>query len=235
MNIDKQRKLPYFTHFYNSIINKISQLRQYRHAYFIKDTNLVCPKYVISFTLPDHNVSLQQQQQQLHKVQLSRDQSLLYFDPVTLTSVHPRDVNNSQNGGMYHYAERNLIPVDQAFDQAVQEMQRLGSSEDLSVVRKKDWIEKHLTTLEDKVRDINLNYAEVWDGIQEAADLAVKKLQSLTRGKLETCLSMEIELRRQLEQLDWSVIASIFTNSTISPCLTELCSFFFNGMMLITC
>jgi len=169
----------------------------------------VCPKYVITFSLPEQNASPQQQ----HKVQLSRDQSLLYFDPVTLTSVHPRDISNSQvgsSGGVYHYAERNLIPVDQAFDQAVQEMQRLGSSEDLSVVRKKDWIEKHLITLEDKVRDINLNYAEVWDGIQEAADVAVKKLQALTREKLETCLSMEIELRRQLEQLDWSVILPFF-------------------------
>ena len=44
--------------------------------------------------------------------------SLLYFDPVTLTSVHPRDIAGSSN-----YSSRNLISVDQAFDQAFHEMQ----------------------------------------------------------------------------------------------------------------
>ena len=73
------------------------------------------------------------------------------------------------------------------------------------MMRKKDWIERYLITLEDKVQDINLNYAEICEGIEVAAAVCLKKLQVMTRSKLEMCLSMEIELRRQLEQLDWFV------------------------------
>lgn len=123
----------------------------------------------------------------------SPDLSLMYFDPVTLTSVHPRD--------MAQYPERNLIPIDQAFEQALSEMQRLDS--DPALTRKKDWIGRHLSTLEDKVRDINLNYAEISEAIKEAAESAEKRLQAMTRTKLDSCLSMEVELRRELEQLDW--------------------------------
>ncbi len=50
---------------------------------------------------------------------------------------------------------------------------------------------------------MNLNYAEISEAIQEAADKATKALQGLTKQKLQTCLSIEIELRRQQEQLQW--------------------------------
>ena len=42
------------------------------------------------------------------------------------------------------------------------------------LTRKKEWIDTRLATLEDKVREVNLNYAEVNDAIKEAAENAIK-------------------------------------------------------------
>jgi len=70
-------------------------------------------------------------------------------------------------------------------------------------VKKKAALESLLNDLDDKVRDVNVHYAEGFETIQRAAEAATRELQLKTRQKLEEVLSIEVELRRQSEHLEW--------------------------------
>jgi hypothetical protein len=95
----------------------------------------------------------------------------------------------------------SAVPIQQAFNQAMEDF--YVKDKDPVMLSKKDWTSRQLSILEEKVREVNLNYAEISEAIAEAAAKAMAKLQTITRSKLETCLSMEIELRRGAEQLSW--------------------------------
>lgn len=122
----------------------------------------------------------------------------LMFDPISFVTI-PKKEQSTADLRLSASARRNLISLDQAFSQAVED----GGVLDQVAESKYKWIDKQLTLLDDKVRTVNLNYAEVSEAIAAASEATSEKLQFMTRQKLETCLSMEIELRRQQEQVKW--------------------------------
>jgi hypothetical protein len=161
----------------------------YRHNYFIPDTSQLCPKYVVRF--------------QLQKARLGRGAELElddveFVDPITL---QPTNSNRSLSLSSSFEKRQVSVSVEAAFAQAVDDLAKMHA--DPTSLTKQQWVQKQLSIVEDKVRDINLNYAEVAESIEQAAAQAQKRLQDLVRQKLELCLSLEIELRRQTEQVDW--------------------------------
>jgi hypothetical protein len=60
--------------------------------------------------------------------------------------------------------------------------------------------------VDEKARSINLNYATICEELRTIYENTISNLQTITRSKLETILSVEIELRRQKEQLQWANI-----------------------------
>eukprot|EP01033_Poteriospumella_lacustris_P007176 gene7176-5167_t len=174
---------------------------KYAHKYYIKDANQVMPKYVLRFRLSRaKNVRLDES-----VTSPSLGSELRFVDPVTLKTAQElmpnRSTTTSGNNSMNDSLDKRLMPIEKVFAQAVTDMNYLES--DATSMNKRQWMDKQLAVIEDKVQEINLNYADIADAIDEMAQQAKNKLQQLVREKLELCLSMEIELRRQSEQLQW--------------------------------
>ena len=55
---------------------------------------------------------------------------------------------------------------------------------------KRAWPEKQLDTIDDKVRAINLNYAEVLEKINEQAQNATQELQVSLKGFVEGAITL---------------------------------------------
>lgn len=174
---------------------------KYAHKYYVKDANQVMPKYVLRFRLSRaKNVRLDES-----VTSPSVGSELRFVDPVTLKTAQElmpnRSAAASGNNNMNDSLDKRLMPIEKVFAQAVTDMNYLES--DATSMNKRQWMDKQLAVIEDKVQEINLNYADIADAIDEMAQQAKNKLQQLVREKLELCLSMEIELRRQSEQLQW--------------------------------
>eukprot|EP01032_Pedospumella_encystans_P020134 gene20134-22882_t len=193
---------------------------RYRHRYFVKDAVQVCAKYVVRFDLgkkvPGGTISFSPTgaPKMIDSGVEGEDEDLSMFDPITLTAVSKRAAQqlSSTNGGglgspggtvmnISGTSNNNTIPIVQAFNQSMEDFYL--KDKDPVTLSKRDWTARQLSILEDKVREVNLNYAEISEAIEQAAAKAMAKLQAITRAKLETCLSMEIELRRESEQLAW--------------------------------
>lgn len=189
---------------------------RYRHRYFVKDPVQVCAKYVVRFDLakkvPGGTIGFTPTGAPRMVESTEEEEDLSLFDPITLTAVSRKSLQ--QGGGVLSpgatgsvmglggsVGPTNAVPIQQAFNQAMEDF--YVKDKDPVMLSKKDWTGRQLNILEDKVREINLNYAEISEAIAEAAAQAMAKLQTITRSKLETCLSMEIELRRESEQLAW--------------------------------
>lgn len=172
---------------------------KYAHKYYVKDANQVMPKYVLRFRLSrTKNVRLDES-----VTSPSLGSELRFVDPVTLKTAQELMPNRATTTGnnMNDSLDKRLMPIEKVFAQAVTDMNYLES--DATSMSKRQWMDKQLAVIEDKVQEINLNYADIADAIDEMAQQAKNKLQQLVREKLELCLSMEIELRRQSEQLQW--------------------------------
>jgi len=145
---------------------------------------------------------------------------MIYFDPITLSAVSKLSSSVTTSSPLKLYSSpsatspqiagsstltssstTNNITIDQAFEQAIHEYKI--KNDDIITKNKKKWTLNHLHVIDEKVKEINLNYAEIYEAIIESSQKAIKQLQELTKKKLETCLSLEIELKRQEEQMEW--------------------------------
>jgi hypothetical protein len=168
---------------------------QYRHRYFVNDHAQVSAKYVVRFDLAKKRSEYALEPLNLRSLGTGagEESEVTHFDPVALTGVTLRPGTGA--GGV------NLIPIGAAFDQALEGC--ADKANDPVVQSKQEWTGRQLTQLEEKTREVNLNYAEMVGAIEEAAAAAKRRLQTVTKGKLETLLSMEVELRREMEQMGW--------------------------------
>lgn len=172
-------------------------VRDYCHRYFVKDPLQVIPKYLVRFKLSKQN-KMEKTRPNGFRPRMEEEEVLM--DPIYLSPVAKKVAHGSSAGSPQGPATPYLT-VDQAFQRAVDDLRQ--HEKDPLVSGKEEWIGKQLDQLDEKVRSVNLNYAEVSDAITEACDNALRNLQEMTRKKLETLLSLEIELRREQEQLTW--------------------------------
>lgn len=116
-----------------------------------------------------------------------------YYDTITFHPLTRAEREKSEE------SERRIVPIDEAYNRAGVEV----GHRDPLILGKLQWLESQLDKTEETVRNVNLNFAEISEALREAYEKAVSDLNSLVRKKLEAVLSVEIELRRQKEQIDW--------------------------------
>ena len=184
---------------------------EYSHKYFVSDMNQVSPKYIVRFRVQKVQTTVEN----LLNITNSSGLDIQFIDPITLQSGLPHnfggsisamsssrfDMSPTPRTSTLNSLEKRFLSVEKVYQQAMEELTYYES--DPSVLSKTQWLNRQLSTIEDKVREINLNYMEIMEAIDEAVSFAKEKLQQTVRGKLEMCLSMEIELRRQQEQIRW--------------------------------
>ncbi len=172
---------------------------EYHHKYFIKDMSQCLPKYIIKFKFKqddDKATAGSTQEAATYADKMSLQSSTLddysHFDPETHKPVTMR--NKMKHGGA-----KLLLPIELAYEQALDDWHR----EDPLIKGKKEWLEDQLDVIDDRVREVNLNYADVLERINATAAAATVELQEITKKKLDILLSAEVELRRQKEQMTW--------------------------------
>ena len=161
---------------------------EYCHRYMVKDPNQILPKYIIHFTLVSAQGNKVIVPEGINESELEYD----FFDPNAY-----KPISNKDRKGLS--GSKQFVTIQSAYEQALIDMQL----QDPLLSGKIDWMEKQLDLVDEKVRLITLNYAEIQEAISEAAKKATAKLQLYTRQKLETLLSTEVELRRQKENITW--------------------------------
>ena len=176
---------------------------EYEHKYFVKDMAQVLPRYIIKFKFQvegdkarSASVSGGSTEQAADSLGRGKQANTLddfsHFDPETHKPVTLRQ--KMKQGGA-----KLLIPIEVAYDQALEDWKR----DDPLMEGKKVWLENQLDVIDERVRDVNLNYADILEQINETAAAATRELQHITKTKLDTLLSVEIEIRRQKEQMLW--------------------------------
>lgn len=173
----------------------------------MKEAHQVLPKYILKFRLQ----RVKGYRLDTSSLAYSSFSDIAYIDPITLKSASELSANRSNNfssstaAGGNDALDKRLAPIERVFAQAMVDLAH--AEHDTASIAKAQWTNKQLSTLEEKVREINLNYAEVLEAIEEASLTAQSSLQDMAKTKLELCLSLEIELRRQDEQLQWLQVA----------------------------
>merc|ERR1711871_306613 len=114
-----------------------------------------------------------------------------FYDASTYKPAYP------QKDGANPNSFRQYVTLEKAFESAISDSETV----DDILGDKKDIIESTLSSLDDRVRKINMNYAECYEAIVQAKDRAIEQLEAVTKRKLSDLLSLEIELRRQQEEL----------------------------------
>lgn len=155
--------------------------RDYAHRYFLKETSQVNPKYIVrfSFSISKSPLGIEDKRTPLPE----------FFDLAEYKPVYEKTTKIGTTGP-------HVVTIDQAYEHYQAEY----ALRDPLFITKREWLDKQLDIAEERLRAINLNYADAHEAIQEAADVAISQLQAITKHKLETLLSVEIELRRQVRE-----------------------------------
>ena len=96
-------------------------------------------------------------------------------------------------------ASHKLIPIADAYKSAI----RSAEKDDPLMDGKKQAIFNHLSRIDDKLKMINQNSSEIEERVYQLFREALFQLQTETQRKMAVLLGEEIELRRQLEQMEW--------------------------------
>jgi len=159
-------------------------LSEYRHTYFVKNPKQVCPKYVVKVQLVDKDAYIPSEISTSH---------FEFVDAENFKPVYVHDIKSDEN------KFRQLLSPEKAYIKAKND----AKSTDQLIASKSDIIMGMLAGLDDRVRAVNINYAECHEQIIQAQKDALDELERVTRSKLEGLLSVEVELRRQQEELLW--------------------------------
>jgi hypothetical protein len=174
----------------------------YNHQYFIKEGMHVNPRYIVEFVLfpkpnADEDLSVASAGADLQgeekKKGQDREGAHDFFDPVMYRSVSLEEKMSNVN------LSRRLIPIEKAYGLAQEEAHK----EDSILNHKLEWIDSKLSDVDVSVRKVNMNYAEQYDEIVSASEKAIAQLQQLSKSKLELLLGVEMELRREREEIEW--------------------------------
>lgn len=176
--------------------------REYSHDYYVKDAKQAIPRYVVRFKLPSNTSQPSSTSITTSTVQIALDEgqnasdasTFEFFDPVQYRPISSKEkLSNLQ-------LSRRLITIDQAYTLAIAE----ASKTDNGLSGKVSNIDNKLGEVDEKLRGISLNYANIHDQILTYADQATKRLKLLSKSKLQSLLAIELELRRQKEEVMWA-------------------------------
>jgi hypothetical protein len=146
---------------------------EYQHTYHIKDSSRVAPRYCVRFQFADNSsprdLNIRQPAEFLNKATL-----------MPLTVEQSRD--------MLVKRDPNVAAIGVAYAEAAAEIKnRLTSRRE-----KEETLARLLDEVDKKVRNINMNFAECQQEIDNNHKMATQRLQHLTKRKLEGVLSIEV-------------------------------------------
>ena len=171
---------------------------EYQHRYIVLDPTLVLPVHVVRCTPKDAQEvanEVDEAETDPAKVHDRFD----FFDPVLYQPVSLRDkMTGSHSSG--EASTHKLRPIQEAYEAALEQSRK----KDPKLKNQRSTILQLLTQLDDKLREVNLNFANVEEKIYQVLKEALMQLQTETKKKVSGLLSLELELRRKLEQIDWS-------------------------------
>ena len=133
---------------------------EYKHTYYIKNPKQLIPRYVARVTMTEKNVSSDEEPEVAAESEKPNVQVAEFYDASTFKPTYPqKERANSTNFRQY-------VTLEKAFENAI------NSSETVDDILgdKKEIIESTLSTLDERVRQINMNYAECHESIVHAHD-----------------------------------------------------------------
>jgi hypothetical protein len=150
----------------------------------VKNSKQVCPRYVVRVQPIDIGS---------YVPNVPPANIVEFVDAETFKPVHVTDTKSEEN------KFRQLLSPEVAYSKAKKD----ACSADPLITSKNDIIMGMIAGLDERVRAINMNYADCYEQIVRAQKEAIADLERVTRSKLEGLLSVEVELRRQQEELQW--------------------------------
>ena len=174
----------------------------YHHEYVLFNAAQVLPMYLVQFFMgpaekadggaaPGRGTSLSPGIQELYD-------RYDFFDPILYVPVSVRDkmVGSHSTG---EAAQHKLIGIGDAYEMAIKESKK---GDPLLQARQAE-IRNQLQAVDQKLRDVNKNSAEIEERIYQMLQDALFDLQDKTQAKMNVLLAEEVELRRQLGYIDW--------------------------------
>ena len=177
--------------------------KEYHHEYVLFNSAQVLPMYLVQFfagpsqradggAAPGKGTSLSPGIQELYD-------RYDFFDPILYVPVSVRDkmVGSHSTG---EASQHKLIGIGDAYELALKESQK---GDPLLIARQQE-IKNQLKAVDEKLRAVNKNSAEIEEKIYQALQDALFELQDRTQEKMNVLLSEEVELRRQLGYINWA-------------------------------
>eukprot|EP00698_Gefionella_okellyi_P026326 TRINITY_DN9979_c0_g1_i1.p1 TRINITY_DN9979_c0_g1~~TRINITY_DN9979_c0_g1_i1.p1 ORF type:complete len:611 (-),score=136.11 TRINITY_DN9979_c0_g1_i1:121-1908(-) len=135
-----------------------------------------------------------------------------YFDSITnsVVCVHCKMVGSHSTG---ENAQHRLISLSEAYKTARQ----IAAREDPLLESRKSTIGGQLRAVDDRLRAVRGNSQAVEEAIYQALQDALTTLQTLTQRKLTALLGEELELRRQMQQIEWVENFASMASNALPP------------------
>jgi len=177
----------------------------YRHDYTVMDAQQALPMYLVQFFIDPDGRNSETDFGAANRIDDRTPASIdkLYdrhdfFDPILYVPVSVRDkmVGSHSSGKL---AQHKLIGIGDAYESAVNESLKVDP---ILAVRQEE-IKSQLRAVDAKLRDVNRNAAMVEERIYKMLQEALFRLQDITQNKMSSLLAEEVELRRQLQQMEW--------------------------------
>eukprot|EP00742_Colponemidia_sp_Colp-10_P004319 GILJ01004608.1.p1 GENE.GILJ01004608.1~~GILJ01004608.1.p1 ORF type:complete len:562 (-),score=83.28 GILJ01004608.1:168-1853(-) len=110
-------------------------------------------------------------------------------------------------------ASHKLIGIADAYKGALSASQKMDPLLD----RRRTTVKEQLRLIDDRLREVNKNSSAVEEKIYQILQEALYQLQDETQKKMSVLLGEELELRRQLEQIEWLESFLRFQQQALPP------------------
>jgi len=157
----------------------------YRHTYVVFDTPQVLPRYVVHFAYHPRERAARAP-----------------MKPINLAEIKAKvaDALSLLGPAAPAATEKMLSDIGDAYEAAIS----ASSGGDPLLEDRKRGIRDTLKALDDKLAGVQANSAAVEEALYQKLQEALYALQDETQRKMNVLLSEELELRRQLQQIEWS-------------------------------
>jgi hypothetical protein len=165
---------------------------EYAHNYVLLDPTQVVARYLVEFFFDEEGAGMSKQEED------DMYDRYDFFDPILYSPVSFRDkMVGSHSSG--ENATHKLIGISDAYETA----KAASLKQDPILQSRTTDIKQRLACVDEKLRQVNKNSAEIEEQIYQMLQEALFQLQDETQRKMNKLLGEELELRRQLEQIGW--------------------------------
>lgn len=188
---DKQELPEGYDSFYVHKPEENSQTDDYHHEYIIPEASQVLPQYIVHFNYTPRNT------QPIGDANSRRQRFRVDINAVR---QKVREALSVLGPEAEDQTERMLQQMTDKYETALNASQQ----HDPLLEERKRGIEDTISSISDKVSEIQENHKAVEDEIYRRMQEVLHQLNSNTEKKIAVLLGEELELRRQKQQIDWT-------------------------------